>query len=145
MVIMATSLSMSMLDADDRTKKYSLPFNGGVFRMSTVEWPNWYVYMQSNGEGNVRGWEGLPGYQGELIFTPDTSNSELFLISTKTWPDWYIHARQCRWHAMLEDGRAIQVHKAIDVSLLGMMVRLCFPPSNGSTGTCTCKTRRMAM
>ena len=40
--------------------------------MCTVKWPNWYdnVYMQSNGEGNVRGWEGLAGYQGEFIFTP---------------------------------------------------------------------------
>lgn len=88
---MATNLHMNVLDTDDRTKKYSLPFKGGVFRLSTVKWPNWYVYMQSNAQGNVRGWDGLPGYQGELILTPLSPNSELFLISTKTWPNWYLY------------------------------------------------------
>ena len=81
---------MNMLDADDRTKKYSLPFEGGVFRMSTVKWPNWYVYMESNREGNVRGWGSLPGYQGEFIFT-SLGESNLYLISPKSWPTWYLY------------------------------------------------------
>ena len=86
---MATNLHLNMLDADDLTKKYSLPFKGGVFRMSTVKWPNWYVYMESNKEGNVRGRGDLPGYEGEFIFTPHGDN--FYLISPKSWPTWYLY------------------------------------------------------
>ena len=88
-IAMATNTHMHMLDADDRTKKYSFPFKGGVFRMTTMKWPNWFVYMQSNEDGNVRGWESLPGYQGEFIFTPYKDN--LYFISTKSWPQWYLY------------------------------------------------------
>ena len=92
---MAKNLHMNMLDADDRTKKYSLPFKGGVFRISTVKWPNWYVYMASNKDGNIRGWGGLPGYQGEFIFTPLGENN-LYLISPKSWPTWYLYMEDDR-------------------------------------------------
>ena len=88
---MATNLHMNMLNADDRTKKYSLPFKGGVFRLSTVKWPNWYLYMESNKEGNVRGCSGLPpGNQGEFIFTPLGENN-LYLITSKNWPTWHLY------------------------------------------------------
>jgi hypothetical protein len=86
---------MNMLDADDRTKKYSLPFKGGVFRMSTVKWPNWYVYMESSKEGNARGWGGVPGYQGEFVFTPHGEDN-LYLISPKSWPTWHLYMEDDR-------------------------------------------------
>ena len=91
---MATNLHLNMLDADDLTKKYSLPFKGGVFRMSTVKWPNWYVYVKREvphtlKEGKVRGRGELPGYQGEFIFTPHGDN--FYLISPKSWPTWHLY------------------------------------------------------
>jgi len=30
-------------------------------------WRNWYMYMQDNSKGNVRGWKGDPGIQGYFI------------------------------------------------------------------------------
>ena len=85
-------MSMSYLNfVEHDGKKLSFPFNGGRFRMTTLKWPDWCVYMQSNAEGNVRGWAGLPGYQGEFIFTPLEDSGDLFLISTRCWPHWYMY------------------------------------------------------
>ena len=103
---------------------YSLPFKGSVFRLFTVKWPNWYVYMQSNAQGNVRGWDGLPGYQGELILTPLSPNSELFLISTKTWPNWYLYMQDNAEGNVRGWLREIQGHKDTGLSVSDTMVRV---------------------
>ena len=58
----------------------------GTFLMAPAQWPNWFVYMQNNDEGNVRGSVGLPDQQGELIFKPHPQHEDLWLISTQMWP-----------------------------------------------------------
>jgi hypothetical protein len=40
-----------------------------VFSMNTMQWPNWFMYVQNNSEGNVRGWKGDAGHPGHFIFT----------------------------------------------------------------------------
>ena len=42
--------------------------------------------------------------------------------------------------AMLEGRKGIQGNRATGVSSPGTMDRLCSPPPNGITGTCTCRT-----
>ena len=93
---MATNLHMNMLDADDHTKKYSLPFmhvhginqtkRAGILGAGDLEvclairesssshhlvkttctsfhQSTWYLYMEDDRTGNVRGKEGDPGEQ----------------------------------------------------------------------------------
>ena len=40
-----------------------------TFVFTSVKWPNWFMYMQKNKEGNIRGWNGDPGPQGYFIMT----------------------------------------------------------------------------
>ncbi len=62
---------------------------GNYFLISTARWKDWYLYMQDNGEGNVRGYQNDPGPQGHWKITPKFDGS--FLLSTKTWPSWYMY------------------------------------------------------
>ena len=55
---------------------------------STVNWPDWYVYMENAAGANVRGYKGNPGDQGHWIFT---QVGDKYLISPKKWPKWYIY------------------------------------------------------
>jgi len=50
----------------------------------------WFMYMQNQGDGNVRGWKGDPGAQGHLLFTRRDDRTS-FLLSTKKWPNWYLY------------------------------------------------------
>lgn len=50
----------------------------------------WFMYMQDNGDGNVRGWQGDPGDQGHLLFTRRYDETT-YLLSTKKWPNWYLY------------------------------------------------------
>ena len=38
-----------------------------TYVLATVKWPNWFIYMEDNKEGNIRGWNGDPGSQGHFI------------------------------------------------------------------------------
>ena len=38
-----------------------------TYDLATVKWPNWFIYMEDNKEGNIRGWNGDPGSQGYFI------------------------------------------------------------------------------
>ena len=38
-----------------------------TFLFHPEKWPNWYMYMQSDDTGNVRGWKGDPGPQGHFM------------------------------------------------------------------------------
>ena len=58
--------------------------------LSTQKWMNWNVYMQSNNEGNVRGWKEDPGQQGHWKITQIGSTNK-YLLSPKEWPDWYMY------------------------------------------------------
>lgn len=61
---------------------------GGPYLLTTQKWIDWFVYMQDDDVGTVRGWKGPPGNQGNLMFKP-ILNSKYFLISTGHWPDRY--------------------------------------------------------
>ena len=67
----------------------------GAVRISTQKWMDWYVYMQDNSEGNVRGWKGDPGQQGHFVFTkvaqPSPDGTVRYLVSPKEWPNWYMY------------------------------------------------------
>ena len=39
------------------------------FNQHIPQWPNWYMYMENNKEGSVRGWNGDPGPQGHWKVT----------------------------------------------------------------------------
>ena len=77
---------MTIADSD----QYILPFlNGGVFRMTTKKWSNWYVHMKD--DANVKGNRGHPGEQGEFKFT--LRSSGYYLISSKKWPNRYLYMK----------------------------------------------------
>lgn len=42
--------------------------NFNTYLLSTEKWPNWFMYMENNASGNVRGWNGDPGVQGHFIY-----------------------------------------------------------------------------
>ena len=65
---------------------------GGTFTMSTVRWPNRYVYMQNAYGGNVRGYDGHPGDQG--VFKVKPHKGDTFLISPCEWPNWNIYMKR---------------------------------------------------
>ena len=84
MTHMSGELRMTIAGSD----QYVLPFlNGGVFRMSTKKWPNWYIHMKDNAD--VKGNQGHPGEQGEFKFT--LQGSGYYLISSKKWPNRYLY------------------------------------------------------
>ena len=45
------------------------------YTFSPEKWPKWFMYMEDNKEGNIRGWNGDPGSQGYFImkYVPDWS------------------------------------------------------------------------
>ena len=52
------------------TQKGTVIVNGQsvpTYVFSTCKWPDWYMYMQDNYAGNVRGCKGDPGIQGYFI------------------------------------------------------------------------------
>lgn len=51
----------------------------------------WFLYMQNNGEGNVRAWHGDPGAQGHILFTKRDGGDANYLLSTKKWPNTYMY------------------------------------------------------
>jgi len=67
-----------------------MSFTGSYQLMSTQKWMNWFVYMQSNSEGNVRGWKGDPGNQGHWNITQIGSTNK-YLLSPKEWPNRYLY------------------------------------------------------
>ena len=69
------------------------PFiDGGIFRMTTKKWPDWYVKMNDDlWTGDVQGKQGYPGEQGEFKFT---KSGDYYLISSKHWPEWYIYMKE---------------------------------------------------
>ena len=75
--------------AERETLFTGTPNDDIIFTLTTEKWPDWYVYMQDNGVGNVRGWEGHPGDQG--IFIAKNIGYSKFLISTRKWPNWYLY------------------------------------------------------
>ena len=38
-----------------------------TYAFSPEKWPNWFIYMENNKEGSIRGWNGNPGSQGHFI------------------------------------------------------------------------------
>ena len=38
-----------------------------TYVFTTEKWPNWYIYMEDNKEGSIRGWNGDPGSQRYFI------------------------------------------------------------------------------
>ena len=64
--------------------------DGCTFYLTPLEWPLYYVYEQDNGVGNVRGWSGPPGPQGQFTFKR-IWKKDCYLISAKQWPNWYIY------------------------------------------------------
>ena len=64
--------------------------------MTTQKWPDWFVYMQEKNEGNVRGWKGPSGNQGEfdLRFTP--IKEDFYLISTARWRNRYFYLKDIK-------------------------------------------------
>ena len=75
--------------AERETLFTGTPNDDIIFTLTTEKWPDWYVYMQDIGVGNVRGWEGHPGDQG--IFIAKNIGYSKFLISTRKWPNWYLY------------------------------------------------------
>ncbi len=87
---MAAKLYSLKLNLNATSGVHQLPFSGGgPFRITTLKWPEWFVYMQDNKEGNVRGWQTTPGNQGEFLF--ERIDSNFFLISTMRWKNWYLY------------------------------------------------------
>lgn len=61
-----------------------------TYRMTTAKWRNCYMYMQDNGDGNVRGWNKEdPGPQGHFKFIRRAK--DLWLIHPVKWPTWYVY------------------------------------------------------
>ncbi len=122
---------------------HQLAFSGGgPFRISTLKWPEWFVYMQDNKEGNVRGWKTTPGNQGEFLFEQIDNN--LFFIQLYVGR---IGICICKTTVkeMFEDGKGILVFKDTGSSLLEMMGLFFYPLRSGHTGTSTCKTTTLAI
>ena len=69
------------------------PKGGGKFLISPKRWPNWYVYMQNNFGGNVRGLNKDPGPQGHWYVTIKDIRVRTFLLSTTKWPKWYMYMK----------------------------------------------------
>lgn len=89
-----SQLELSIPDREGKPK-HSFPLRDAhVLRLATLRWRHWFVYMQNNSTGNVRGYGGIPGDQGELIFTPNENGT--YLISTKKWPNWYFYMQDIK-------------------------------------------------
>ena len=61
--------------------------------MYTKKWPDWYVYMENNKIGNVRGQNGDPGAKGhwKISVAPGSTPENLLLrFSPKQWPNWFM-------------------------------------------------------
>ncbi len=84
------SLTLAATGSDGSTSSVNFT-GGGPFQLSSSRWPEWFVYMQDTVGGNVRGCKGIPGTQGDLIFTPVKGNEDYYLISTVCWKDWYFY------------------------------------------------------
>ena len=66
--------------------------DGGTFYIRPLKWSDsgWYVYVEDNDTGDVRGHDGPPGPRGQFIFK-QVGNKDFYLISTQQRPDWYIY------------------------------------------------------
>ena len=49
--------------------------------LSTVEWPNCYMYLSNQNDYNAKGWSADPGPQGYFKF--HANHDATYLISTK--------------------------------------------------------------
>lgn len=67
-----------------------MSFEGTYQLMSTQKWTDWFLFMENNAWGNVRGWEGDPGPQGHWKFTK-IGSTDKYLVSPKEWPNWYMY------------------------------------------------------
>ena len=79
-------------DIKDCSKFKSVKGRDNTFLISTVKWSDWFMYIQDNDKGNVRGWKGDPGGQGywKLKCVPPSSPGHYVFCSVK-WPDWFIY------------------------------------------------------
>ena len=62
---------------------------GGRMLMSTVKWPNRFMYLTNDRDGYVRGLVGHPGDRGVFIIKPD--NEGRYFITTNRWKDCYLY------------------------------------------------------
>ena len=63
--------------------------DGSYFLLSPIKWPEKYLYIQNNGEGNGRGWQGDPGPQGHFQFHKTKEGH--YWIVTKQWPLHFVY------------------------------------------------------
>ena len=56
-----------------------------LWHITTVQWPDNYIYHQNTSDGNCRGYAGEPGPQGQFKFKK--LDNGYYRISTKEWPD----------------------------------------------------------
>lgn len=72
---------------------------GGYFRMSSVKWPDWYVY--ATWSNNVQCMDGYPGDDGRFKFD---LMGEYYLISPRKWPEYYLYITGLRGDVRIYEG-----------------------------------------
>jgi len=58
-----------------------LTLGDDYWMLSTVEWPNCYMYLSNQNDYNAKGWSADPGPQGYFKF--HANHDATYLISTK--------------------------------------------------------------
>ena len=68
---------------------------GLFYHITNKKWPNYFVYMQDNSAGNIKGWKGNPGIQGEWKLSvhnfSEKSQNFTFTLAPKKWLDHNIY------------------------------------------------------
>lgn len=73
------------------------PKISNVYIMATERWKDWFIYMQSNETGNIRGWKSDPSDQGYFTFEKsDFSFKDIpaYKIKSYKWPNYYIYMEE---------------------------------------------------
>ena len=87
----------ALTDIEQLSAQLSESFTGSYQLMSTQKWMDWYVYMEFNSEGSVRGWKGDPSRQRHWNITQIGSTNK-YLLSPRRWPNWYMYMQDNSRH-----------------------------------------------
>ena len=70
------------------------PHHGGTFLIQTKASPTWYLYMEDNFGGDIKGSRQCPGPEGHWCIECSDIRNRTFLLSTAKWPQWYMYMKK---------------------------------------------------
>lgn len=86
--------STTMVGNESRT------LGGGYFRISSVKWPEWYIYVTWS--NNVKSKKDYPGDEGQFKFIK--TQGDYYLISSKHKPNHYLFTTRITGDIKVKEG-----------------------------------------